>query len=80
MRFLNKFAVGDTVQFDTQSNLGICQDVIRDLFIQRDTLGNEYPAAVLTNHSWTALENCTLVERSPALPFGLTEGDFQWKR
>jgi len=62
------FRVGDVVRVKSHSNLPDFEDTIRDIFIQtvcrepyaRNT---QMPAAVLTTHSWTALENCTLVRR-----------------
>lgn len=49
--------LGDRVQFDTNSNIGIREDVVRMCFMQHDSLGNSYPAVVLTEHSWTALSS-----------------------
>ena len=49
--------VGDRVRFDTHSNIGIREDVVRTCFIQTDTLGNAFPAVVLTEHSWTPLSH-----------------------
>ena len=46
---------GDRVRFDTNSNIGIREDVVREAFIQHDSLGHSFPAVVLTEHSWTAL-------------------------
>ena len=47
--------VGDRVRFDTNSNLGIREDVVRECFIQTDSLGGSFPAVVLTHYSWTPL-------------------------
>lgn len=49
--------VGDRVRFDTNSNIGIREDVVRMCFIQTDSLGNVFPAVVLTEHSWTPLSS-----------------------
>lgn len=49
--------VGAKVRFDTHSNIGIREDVVRTCFIQQDTLGNSFPAVVLTKHSWTPLSH-----------------------
>jgi hypothetical protein len=49
--------LGDKVRFDTHSNIGIREDVVRMCFIQHDTLGNSFPAVVLTEHSWTPLSH-----------------------
>ena len=54
--------VGDLVRFDTHSNLGICEDVVRELFVQ-ELLLEPYArnrtefAVVLTNYSWTPLSH-----------------------
>ncbi len=45
------------MRFDTHSNIGIREDVVRMCFIQTDTLGNSFPAVVLTEHSWTPLSH-----------------------
>jgi hypothetical protein len=49
--------VGDRVRFDTNSNIGIREDVVRTCFMQTDSLGSTYPAVVLTEHSWTPLSH-----------------------
>ena len=49
--------VGDKVRFDTHSNIGIREDVVRECFMQDDSLGNSFPAVVLTEHSWTRLSH-----------------------
>jgi hypothetical protein len=48
---------GDRVKFDTNSNIGIREDVVRECFMQHDSLGNVFPAVVLTEHSWTPLSS-----------------------
>lgn len=63
-RNLGRFTIGDKVLVRSDSNLGNFVDTIRSLFMQSDTLGNVYQAAVLTEHSWAALSSCELVERS----------------
>jgi hypothetical protein len=57
------FKTGDVVRFDTHSNLGICVDTIRCVFMQDQSIGGTpaAPAAVLTHFSWTYLSNCTKV-------------------
>jgi hypothetical protein len=50
--------VGDRVRFDTHSNLGVREDVVREKFIQIILLepyarNTQAPALVLTEHSWT---------------------------
>jgi hypothetical protein len=60
--FLDAFArtnikVGDRIRFDTHSNLGVSEDVVREKFIQTTLLepyarNTEAPALVLTEHSW----------------------------
>lgn len=53
--------VGDRVKFDTHSNLGICEDTVRELFTQHTTLGESGPALVLTSYSWCWVADVTEV-------------------
>jgi hypothetical protein len=55
--------VGDRIRFDTNSNIGVREDVVRACFIQHDSLGNSYPAVVLTEHSWTPLAHVLDIDR-----------------
>jgi hypothetical protein len=57
-------SVGDRVRFDTHSNIGVREDIVRECFIQSDTLGNWFPAVVLTEHSWTPLSSVLDVIRA----------------
>jgi hypothetical protein len=61
MTNLDGYKAGDKVIVNTHSNIGMVEDTIRALFVQNDTLGNWSSAAILTNHSWAALSDCTLV-------------------
>ncbi len=58
--------VGDRVRFDTNSNLGIHEDVVRECFMQTTVLqpyaeNLTFPAVVLTQHSWTPLSSLVAV-------------------
>ncbi len=65
--------VGDRVRFDTNSNLGVREDIVRACFVQTDSLGNSFPAVVLMEHSWTALTS--IVARTPRLVGNVTSFD-----
>jgi hypothetical protein len=50
-------SIGDRVRFDTHSNLGVCEDVVRDKFTQTILLepyarNERVPALILSNFSW----------------------------
>lgn len=57
--------VGDRIRFDTNSNIGVREDIVRECFIQTDSLGNSFPAVVLTEHSWTPLASIVVVLTTP---------------
>jgi hypothetical protein len=52
-----KIAIGDRVRFDTHSNLGVREDIVRGLFTYETILepyarNERGPALTLTAHSW----------------------------
>lgn len=49
--------IGDRIRFVRPDNV-VVEDVVRDCFTHHDTLGDCYPAVVLTEHSWTPLSSC----------------------
>jgi len=51
------YRTGDKVVVHTNSNIGDVVDVVRSCFIQQDSLGDSYPAVVLTTLSWAAVSD-----------------------
>jgi hypothetical protein len=76
-----EFKVGDRIRFDTHSNLGIREDVVRAKFTQTITLepyarNVTAPALVLTEHSWCLESDVVTQQRIFLVAYTDDEGPY----